>query len=41
MHAPKLEQADLINVNNFGDYAALMVGPEYADFEWDNLLQLA
>ena len=41
MHTPKLEQAGLINLNSFGDYAALMVGPEYADFGWDNLLQLA
>ena len=41
MHAPKLEQAGLINLNNIGDYAALMVGPEYADFSWDDLLQLA
>ena len=40
-HAPKLEQAGLINLDSFGDYAALMVGPEYADFGWDNLLQLA
>ena len=41
IHAPRLEQAGLINLDSFGDYAALMVGPEYADFEWDNLLQLA
>ena len=41
MHAPRLEQAGLINLDSFGDYAALMVGPEYADFGWDNLLQLA
>lgn len=40
-HAPRLEQAGLINLDSFGDYAALMVGPEYADFGWDNLLQLA
>ena len=41
MHAPRLEQAGLINLDSFGDYAALMVGPEYAVFGWDNLLQLA
>ena len=41
MHAPKLEQAGLINLDNFGDCAALMVKPEYVDSGWDNLLQLA
>ena len=41
MHAPKLEQAGLINLDNFGDCAALMVKLEFADFGWDNLLQLA
>ena len=40
-HAPRLEQAGLINLDSFGDYAALMVGPEYAAFGWDNLRQLA
>lgn len=40
-HAPRLKQAGLINLDSFGDYAALMVGLEYADFGWDNLLQLA
>ena len=41
MHAPRLEQAGSINLDSFGDYVALMVGPEYAEFGWDNLLQLA
>ena len=40
MHAPRMKQAGLINLDSFGDYAALMVGPEYADFGLDNLLQL-
>ena len=33
-HAPRLEQGSLINLGNFGDYSALMVGPEYSDFGW-------
>ena len=40
-HYPKLEQAGLLNLDTFGDYAALLVGPEHADFDWDNLLSLA
>ena len=40
-HAPKLERAGLLNLDSFGDYAALLVGPEYADFGWENLLHLA
>ena len=40
-HAPKLESAGLLNLDTFGDYAALLVGPEQADFDWDNLLSLA
>ena len=32
MHASKLEHAGLINLNIFGDYTALMVDPDYADF---------
>ena len=40
-HAPKLERAGLLDLDSFGDYAALLVGPQYADFGWGNLLNLA
>lgn len=36
-HAPKLEQAGLVNLDTFGDYTALLVGPDHADFDWENL----
>ena len=40
-HAPKLEFAGLLNLDSFGDYTALLVGPKYAYFGWENLLHLA
>ena len=38
---PKLEQSGLLNLDTLGSCAALLVGPEYADFDWENLLMLA
>ena len=32
-HVQKLEQAMLLNLDTFGDYTALLVGPEHADFD--------
>ena len=40
-HVPKLEQARLLNLDTFGNYTTLLVGPEHADFDWKNLLALA
>ena len=40
-HAPKLEQAGLLDLDGPADYAALLVGVEYADFTWDNIVSLA
>ena len=40
-HAPKLERAGLLDLDGPADYAALLVGVEYADFTWDNIVSLA
>ena len=40
-HAPKLEHAGLVNLDSFRDDTALLVGLEYADFDWEYLLHLA
>lgn len=34
------EHAGLLNLDMFSNYAALLVGPEYVDFDWENLLVL-
>ena len=39
-HAPKLEQAGLLDLDGPTDYAALLVSVEYADFMWDNTVSL-
>ena len=39
-HAPKLERAGLLDLDGPTDYAALLVGVEYADFTWDNIVSL-
>ena len=39
-HAPKLERAGLLDLDGPADYAALVVGVEYADFTWDNKVSL-
>ena len=40
-HAPKLERAGLLDLEGPSDYAALLVGLEFADFTWDNIVSLA
>ena len=40
-HAPKLEWAGLLDLDGPADYAALLVGVEYCDFTWDNIVSLA
>ena len=39
-HTPKLERAGLLDLNGPMDCAALLVGVEYADFTWDNIVSL-
>ena len=39
-HAPKLEQAGLLDLDGPADYAALLVSVDYADFTWDNIVSL-
>ena len=39
-HAPKLEKAGLLDLDGLSDYAALLVGLDYADFTWDNVVAL-
>ena len=40
-HAPKLEKAGLLDLDGPSDYAALLVGLDYVDFTWDNVVALA
>ena len=40
-HAPKLERAGLLDLDGPVDCAALLVGVDYADFTWDNIVSLA
>lgn len=40
-HAPKLERAGPPDLEGPADYAALLVGVNYADFTWDNIVNLA
>ena len=40
-HAPKLEKAGLLDLDGPSDFAALLVGLDYADFTWDNVVALA
>ena len=39
-HTPKLEQAGMLNLDTFSNCAALLVGLERTDFDWENLLAL-
>ena len=40
-HVPKLEKAGLLDLDGPSDYAVLLVGLDYADFTWDNVVALA
>ena len=40
-HAPKLEKAGLLDLDGPSDFAALLVGLDYTNFTWDNVVALA